>query len=87
MKVYAVMLKGHGEIQYFEGDSWSIEQGAVTLVKREEGPVAVFPLENLVSFVDLSANTLLDERRVKGRLEADHIDVVARRNLGKKSTA
>jgi hypothetical protein len=87
VKVYAVTLKGRDEIQYFQGDSWSIEQGAVTLVKLGDGPVAVFPLENLISFVDLSANTLLDERRIKGRLEADHSDAVAGRNPGKKSTA
>ena len=70
MKIFSVMLKGRDSPEYFEADAWSVDNGAVTIIRDRVGPIAIFSLENLIGIVDLGAKANLTRDKVNERLEA-----------------
>jgi hypothetical protein len=61
MNTYGVILRGYTEFDYYQADSWRVEDGTVTLIK-DGASVAVFPFENLLGIVDLTSGARLTEQ-------------------------
>ncbi len=82
MKVFAVILKGQSEIEFFEADSFTVDKGAATLMRLSNapiGPVAMFPFENLIGIIDLTANASVSRDQLKERLKEGTTPLI---NLG-----
>ena len=72
MKIFAVILKGQTEIEFFEADSFTVDKGAATLMRLSNapiGPVAMFPFENLIGIIDLTANASVSKDQLNERLK------------------
>jgi hypothetical protein len=67
MNTYGVILRGYTEFDYYQADSWRVEDGTVTLIK-DGAPVAVFPFENLLGVVDLTSGARLTEQQSRDTL-------------------
>ena len=70
MTTFGVMLRGNTEFDFYQADSWQVRDGVVTLVK-DELPVAVFPFENLLGVVDLTAGARLTEQQSRDTLASN----------------
>jgi hypothetical protein len=84
MTLFAALLKGRKNPQYFEADTCSIDKGTVTLNQANSLlPIAVFPFENLVAIIDVAAKAHLTEAQVRKKFGAQgqendlHLDVLA----------
>jgi hypothetical protein len=71
MNVYAVLLKGYKDPEYYQCDGWTAKDGAVALVKGEDN-VAVFPFENLIGIVNLTAKARLSEEAAREAIKEIH---------------
>lgn len=67
MKTYGVILRGYTEFDYYQADGWRVDNGVVTLIK-DGAAVAVFPFENLLGVVDLTAGARLTEQQSRDTL-------------------
>jgi hypothetical protein len=67
MNTYGVILRGYTDFDYYQADSWRVEDGAVTLIK-DGASVAIFPFENLLGIVDLTSGARLTEQQSRDTL-------------------
>ena len=70
MKTYGVILRGYTDFDYYQADGWQVEEGVVTLIK-DGAPVAVFPFENLLGVVDLTAGARITEQQSRDTLASN----------------
>jgi hypothetical protein len=70
MNTYGVILRGYKEFDYYQADSWRVDDGTVTLIKDGEA-VAVFPFENLLGVVDLTSGARLTEEQSRDTLKSN----------------
>jgi hypothetical protein len=72
MKLFAVLLKGINELQYFEADYWKVEENGTVEIGRykDAKAIAMFPSENLLEIVDLTARAHLTDSKAQEKLKA-----------------
>ena len=69
MHTYGVILRGYKEFDYYEADSWLVENGTVSLIK-DGAPVALFPFDNLLAVVNLTSAARLTEAQSRDTLSS-----------------
>ena len=70
MHTYGVILRGNKEFDYYQAESWRVENGTVILVK-DGVSIAVFPFENLLGIVDLTSGARLTEEQSRETLKSN----------------
>ena len=70
MHTYGVILRGYKEFDYYQAESWRVENGTVILVK-DGVSIAVFPFENLLGIVDLTSGARLTEEQSRETLKSN----------------
>jgi hypothetical protein len=66
---YGVMLRGCKDFDYYQAESWRVENGTVTLT-RGGAAIAIFPFENLLGVVDLTAGGRLTGEQARETLKS-----------------
>jgi hypothetical protein len=69
MHTYGVILRGYKDFDYYQADAWQSENGAATLIKNGVA-IAMFPFENLLGIVDLTAGTRLTGEQARDTLRS-----------------
>jgi hypothetical protein len=73
MNTFALMLVGYKKPQYFEFDTWRVDEGCLRLFKKTDA-IAMFSVTNIVGLVNLDARAHLTEQEANERLKKCGID-------------
>jgi hypothetical protein len=66
-QIFALLLIGQDAPEYFQLDSWRVDEGCLRLYKGDEA-FAVFSMRNVVGLLNLHANAHLTKEQADGKI-------------------